>query len=149
MSSSTSRRHFQVHPANDVVAVIDEATHADAAVKALRAAGFAGDDLHVFRGSEGIAALARAWWSHSGVPSFIAPLVAAVLSDERDVEKIYESEGLAGHTVLAAHCRSSDDVQRARRVLRDHGAHDTWFFGQWTMTDLGPMEDRNEGRAAR
>jgi len=127
-----------VHPSDDVLAVIDDAARASAAIEALRASGFTEADIHVFRGREEIGALARAWWRHSGVPAFLAPILAAVLSDERDVEEIYESEGLAGHTVLAVHTRSADDVERATRVLRDSGAHDTWYFGRWTMAPLSP-----------
>ncbi len=122
------------HPRDDVLAVIDDDAGAEATIAALRAAGFAGADIHVFRGREGVTALARAWWRHSGVPAF----VAATLSDERDIERIYESEGLAGHTVLAVHTRGPDDVDEATRVLRGLGAHDTWYFGRWTMTPADP-----------
>jgi hypothetical protein len=138
MTSAAIRKPPMVHPANDVLAVIDDGDRADTAIETLRAAGFADADIHVFRGREEIGALARAWWRHSGVPAFLAPLVAAVLSDERDIEEIYESEGLAGHTVLAVHSRSAEDVERAVRVLRDSGAHDTWYFGLWSMAPVDP-----------
>ncbi|MEX1169765.1 MAG: hypothetical protein WEE50_06455 [Chloroflexota bacterium] len=138
MTTATTRTAPMVHPTDDVLAVIDDAARADAAIDALRASGFTDADIHVFRGREEIGALARAWWRHSGVPAFLAPILAAVLSDERDVEEIYESEGLAGHAVLAVHTRSADGVERATRVLRDSGAHDTWYFGRWTMAPLDP-----------
>jgi starvation-inducible DNA-binding protein len=125
-----------LHAADDVIAVIDGDARADAAVAALRAAGVTDADIHVVRGREGVVALADAWWRHSGVPGSLAPLLAAVLSDERDMEAIYGAEGLAGHTVLAVHIHSPDDVDEATRVLRACGAHDTWYFGPWTRAPL-------------
>ena len=127
------------HPRDDVLAVIDDDARVEATIDALHTAGFTEADIHIFRGREGVTALARAWWRHSGVPAFLAPIVAAVLSDEQDIEEIYESEGLAGHTVLAVHTHSPDDVDEASRVLRDWGAHDTWYFGRWTMTPADPI----------
>ena len=144
MTTQTARRRPMVHPRDDVLAVIDDPVRADAAAAALRETGFGDGDIHIFRGRDDIAGLARAWWKGSGVPAFLAPLVAAALSDERDVEEIYESEGYAGHTVLAVHCRNEDDVRRAVRVLRESGGHDAWYFGRWTMEPLIPT-----GRHAR
>jgi hypothetical protein len=138
MTNTATRKPPMVHPKDDVLAVIDDGARADAAIDALHTAGFTEADIHTFRGRDEIGALARAWWRHSGVPSFIAPVLAAVLSDERDIEEIYESEGLAGHTVLAVHTRRAEDVGRATGILRDSGAHDTWYFGRWTMAPLSP-----------
>jgi hypothetical protein len=81
---------------------------------------------------------------HLDGPAFLAPIVAAVLSDEQDIEEIYESSGLAGHVVLAVHTRSLGDVDEATRVLRDSGAHDTWYFGRWTKAAPWPA-----GRSAK
>jgi hypothetical protein len=127
------------HPKDDVLAVIDDDARVESTIGALRAAGFTDADIHVFRGRAGVTALARAWWRHSGVPAFLAPFVAALLSDEQDIEEIYEAEGLAGHTVLAVHTRTADDVDEATRVLREYGAHDTWYFGRWTLTAVDPV----------
>jgi hypothetical protein len=130
--------HQMAHPRDDVLAVIDEDAGVEATIGALRSVGFTKADIHVFRGPAGVTALARAWWRHSRVPAFLAPFVAAILSDERDIEGIYESEGLAGHTVLAVHAHGADDVDEAKRVLRAAGAHDIWYFGRWTMTPDDP-----------
>jgi hypothetical protein len=138
MTTRTTGTPPMAHPRDDVLAVIDDDARVEATIDALRAAGFSEADIHIFRGREGVTALARAWWGHAGVPAFLAPLVAAALSDERDIEEIYESEGLAGHTVLAVHTRCPDDVDEATRVLRGWGAHDTWYFGRWTMAPVDP-----------
>jgi hypothetical protein len=126
------------HPRDDVLAVIDDDARVGATIGALRAAGITEADIHVLRGREGLTALARAWWRHSGVPASLAPFVAALLGDKQHVEAICESGGLAGHTVLAIHTRTADDVDEATRVLREYGAHDTWYFGPWTMTAVAP-----------
>jgi len=139
MTTQTVEAPAMTHPRDDVLAVIDDEAQVEATMSALRAAGFAEADIHVFRGRAGVTTLARAWWRHSGVPAFLAPFVAAILSDEQDIEEIYESEGLAGHTVLAVHTRTADDVDEATRVLRGYGAHDTWYFGRWTMTAVDPV----------
>jgi hypothetical protein len=148
MTRPSVRTPLAVHPKNDVLAVIDDAARADATIEALRDAGFEDADIHVFRGRSDIEELAHAWWRHSGVPSLIAPFLAAFLSDEWDVERTYESEGLAGHTVLAVHSRNAQDVERAKRVLRDGGAHDVWFFGRWTLTELDIGTGRPPGTRA-
>jgi hypothetical protein len=139
MTTLTTSAPPMAHPRDDVLAVIDDEAGVRATIAALRAAGFTEADVHVFRGREGVTALARAWWRHSGVPAFLAPFVAAILSDEQDIEAIYESEGLAGHTVLAVHTHGPDDVDEATRVLRAWGAHDTWYFGRWTMAPVDPV----------
>ncbi len=131
-------------PSDDVLAVIDDGARVEATIDALHAAGFTEADIHVFRGREGVTALARAWWRHSGVPAFLVSILAAFLNDERNIEEIYESSGLAGHVVLAVHTRSLGDVDEATRVLRDSGAHDTWYFGRWTKAAPWPA-----GRSAK
>jgi hypothetical protein len=139
MTKSTLGAPPVAHPRDDVLAVIDDDVRVEATIDALHTAGFTAADIHVFRGREGVTALARAWWRHEGVPAFLAPMVAAVLSDEQDIEQIYESEGLAGHTVLAVHTHGPGDVDEATRVLRDWGAHDTWYFGRWTTSAVDPV----------
>ncbi len=120
-----------VHPTDDVVAVIDDADHADATIRALHVAGFTGADIHVFRGREEIGALAVAWLRQSDVPTFLAPIMATVLDDARNIQEIYDSYGRAGHVVVAVHARNVDDVDEATRVLRESGAHGPWYFGRW------------------
>jgi len=136
MSASVIDARPMAHPCDDVLAVIDDDERADAAIEAVRKAGFRDAEIHVFRGRDEIGRLARSWWRDAGVPAFLAPFLAGVLSDEHDLEEIYESEGLAGHTVLAIHTRTAEDVERARWVLQHAGAHDTWYFGRWSMAPL-------------
>ena len=124
-----------IHPADDVIAVVDDAC-VGATVGDLRAAGFTEADIHILRGPEGIGVLARAWCSHSGVPASLAPILATVLSDDRTLEKTYRSQGLAEQTVLAVHTHSPDDVDEATRALHGCGSHDTWYFGRWAMPSL-------------
>jgi hypothetical protein len=132
------------HPTDDVFVVIDTTERADATIRALRAAGFSEADIHVFRAREEIVVLARAWARHLDGPAFLVSILAAFLNDERNIEEIYESSGLAGHVVLAVHTRSLGDVDEATRVLRDSGAHDTWYFGRWTKAAPWPA-----GRSAK
>lgn len=139
MTTPTIEAPPMAHPRDDVLAVIDDDAGVEATIEALRAAGFTAAAIHVFRGREGVTALARAWWRHAGVPAFLAPFVAAMLSDEKDIEQIYETEGLAGHTILAVHTHGPQHVVEATRVLREWGAHDTWYFGRWTMTAVHPV----------
>ena len=120
------------HPTDDVFVVIDNTERADATIRALRDAGFSEADIHVFRGREEIVALARAWARHVDGPAFLVSILTAFLNDERNIEEIYGSSGLAGHVVLAVHTLSLGDVDEATRVLRDCGTHDTWYFGRWT-----------------
>jgi hypothetical protein len=138
MTRQTAAAPPRAHPRDDVLAVIEDDTSVATTVAALQRAGFTEADIHIFRGHAGVTALARAWWRHSGMPAFLGPFVSALLSDERDIEQIYDSEGLAGHTILAVHARTPDDIDEATRVLREYGAHDTWYFGRWTTTPGEP-----------
>jgi starvation-inducible DNA-binding protein len=61
-----------IHPADDVIAVVDDA-RVDVTIGRLRAAGFTEADTHVFRMPDGIGVVARAWCRHSGVPATLAP----------------------------------------------------------------------------
>jgi hypothetical protein len=135
------------HPTDDVFVVIDNTERADATIRALRAAGFSEADIHVFRGREEIVVLARAWVRHLDGPAFLASILAAFLNAERNIEAIYESSGLAGCVVLAVHTRSLGDVDEATRVLRDSGAHDSWYFGSGTKA--APWPGGPEREAAR
>jgi hypothetical protein len=139
-------RRPMFHPHDDLLAVIDDPADAEAAIAALGRAGIADEHIHVFRGRAEIEALARAWWKHSGVPALLAPFLAAFLSDEFEIEKRYEAEGAAGHTVLAVHAAQRNDIKRATTVLGEFAAHDMRYFGRWTITELWP---RVASRAAR
>ncbi len=134
-----------IHPADDVIAVVDDA-RVDVTIGHLRAAGFTEADIHVFRLPEGIGVVARTWCRHSGVPATLAPILATVLSDDRTLEETYRSQGLAEQTVLAVHTHSPDDVDEARRVLRGYGPHDTWYFGRWAATTLEPRRGIRDRR---
>jgi hypothetical protein len=134
------------HPRDDLLAVIDDPAAAESAVAALKRASFAGEHIHVFRGHAEIEALARAWWKHSGVPALLAPFLAAFLSDEFEIEKRYEAEGAAGHTVLAVHAARRNDIERATAVLGEFAAHDMRYFGRWTITELWPQVARHAER---
>ncbi len=126
------------HPSDDVFVVVDNTERADATISALRAAGFSEAAIHVFRGREEIVVLARAWARHLDGPAFLVSILEAFLNDERNMEAIYASSGFAGHVVLAVHTLSLGDVDEATRVLRDSGAHDTWYFGRWTKASPWP-----------
>lgn len=138
MTRAASHTPPVAHPTDDVFVAIDDTERADATIRALRTAGFSDADIHVFRGQEEIVALARTWARHLDAPEFLVSILAAFLDDERNIEDIHESSGLAGHVVLAVHTRSLVDVDEATRVLRDSGAPDAWYFGRHTKAAPWP-----------
>ncbi len=132
------------HADNYVAAVIDDLAAAERAVSGLRQAGWKSDDVRLVRGKPATQQIERIEGQRS-VPTRITAAVRGATSEEGSISKMYEAEAEQGHQLVAVYADSPEQVERARRILAEHGAHAIEYFGSWAITDLPGQEDAQPG----
>ncbi len=120
---------------NWLVGVIDQPQQAERAVQALRQAGFAEEDVLLLHGPDTLQRL-EAKDEQRGVLGWTHKAVAQIVSDAGSFEGAYAQEASAGHSIINVHTAEKPDIERARAVLAQHGAHYIKHFGPWTISDL-------------
>lgn len=120
---------------NWLVGVIDDPRAAEQAIQALYAAGFAQDDVLLLSGPEALKRL-EAKDEQRGPLGWAHKAVANIVTDAGDFEDNYAQEASAGHSIINVHAEEHVDIDRARDVLTQYGAHYVKHFGPWTITDL-------------
>src|SRR5262249_42424791 len=118
------------YPVDNVVAVIDDQAEAVQAVTSLRDAGLAEDDVIVLDK----AAVAQA--NHPGRMQRVGAWLSEAFSDDAAYARLYAHEAERGHYLVIAHAPRLAAVERVRKALRAHGAHDMRHFERLTVTDL-------------
>jgi hypothetical protein len=121
-----------LYPLNDLLAVIHDRATAERAVQALKEAGVPDGDVDLLDGAWFAKAL-RGIGEHRGV---VARLAALLPTDESLLVRRYVAEAEQGHSIVVLHAERPEDVERARRVLADHGAHEIRHYGRHVITDL-------------
>jgi hypothetical protein len=122
-----------------VVAIIDDAEEARAALAALAGEQFQADLLH---GEEGRALLTEV--DEEGL-SAVAKKVALAFGDEMRIVDRLDKALESGRSVVSVNV--ADDEEQAARVamiLDEHGGHDMWRLGEWSFNRIGP-EGSGEG----
>lgn len=123
-----SESHFITYPVDCVVGVLDTPRQAAAAAEALRSAGFAHEDVTVFRGHEGAMTIDPSGRYH-GLAARLIRVIEAMSMDSDLLER-YEAEAEQGHVVLAAHVRDARNRQQVEQIFRDNGGHLVTWFGR-------------------
>ena len=124
-----------IYPLDDVVAVIDDPESAERAVRSLRDAGVAEDDVDLLDGPSVVEAT-RSFRQHGGRLRRVEAWLSEAFSDDAEYARIYEREAERGHYLVIAHAAQPDVVERVRQVLRAHGAHNMRHYESLTVTDL-------------
>lgn len=128
-------RHTLRNLTNRVMAVIDDAERARAAVETLERAGVPERGLAALSGADGAREIDADGVRSGGVTHLLRVLQR--LTVEGDHLRQYEAEIARGHLVVdvAVHGRQSRD--RVVEILRSHGAHFINAYGQWTIESVG------------
>lgn len=116
---------------NRIVAVIDDAENAHAAVETLERVGIPEQELADLSGPEAVHQI-DAEGAHSGGLTHALRALQR-LSVEGDHLRRYESELATGHHVVDVHVHVGGDWDVIAQVLRSHGAHFINAYGQWTI----------------
>jgi hypothetical protein len=120
------------YPLNDILAVVDDPTEGERAVQSLKSAGVADDEVDLLDGSWFAEAL-RGIDRHGGIA---ARLAKALPIDERLLMRRYLELAEKGHYVIVVHAEEPEQIERAKGVLYDQGAHEVRHFGRAYVTDL-------------
>ena len=119
---------------NRVMAVIDDAEHAQAAVETLERAGVPERELATLSGTEGAQAIDADGTYSGGIKHALRTLQRLTVEGEH--LRRYDGELARGHLVVdvAVHGRHKRD--RVVQILRSHGAHFINAYGPWTIESV-------------
>ena len=122
-------------PADRILAIIMDLDEATGIVEVLNHNGFSPNDIGVLSGIDDAAKLEAA----SGKKGFFAKLATAGVDlGDRDTDylKQYRRAVLNGRTVIAVAAKDNDARDKARQILRAHGARFITFFGRFVTQVL-------------
>jgi hypothetical protein len=111
---------------NYVVGAIDDEGAARHAVDALQRGGFTPDGVVLQTGSEISERLQR---------RDLGSLVREAVTEEGSICRDYD-ELSHGSAIVSVYTTTDEDVEKARRIMAENGAHSLKHFGDWTITDL-------------
>ena len=123
------------YPTNRLLGVVDDPAVADAMVRDLAGAGFAGDAVDVLVGEAGRDRLARLGARPSPL-SRIVRVFQFMSMDQTPDFLVYERALVDGHAVVAVRAAGRDAMLPASDVLRRHGAHFLNWFGRFMTEEL-------------
>jgi hypothetical protein len=115
---------------NTVIAILDSEPETEDAVTGLAAAGY---EYEVLSGDRG-----RRHLHYGETGGVVATLrrIAEVFGDEYRVLDQLDDALDAGRIVVSV-VAQPEDASRAIEILRNHGGHYVWKFGEWTFTSVG------------
>jgi hypothetical protein len=130
---------FTFTPLDKAIGIIDDPADAVAAIRELRVAGYAADEVEVLAGEEGARridvtaegqeALLHVLPSTQGLQHFYdAPIIVRRL----------EEALRAGHYGISVTAKGSEGRERVRELLKSHGGHFINFYGSLTAQQLEP-----------
>jgi hypothetical protein len=132
--ADTSDR-FIAYPERAVLAVIDDATAAAAAVRDLREGGFDPSAITTLEGAEGAARIDGMGRAH-GLRARLRRLLAFTVMDQLPDFVLYERALRDGRSVVMVRAPREAEKRRARELLRAHGGHFTNYYGRFATEEL-------------
>jgi hypothetical protein len=126
---------FILYPTNKVIGIIDDANDCKAALRDLKAAGFAANDVRVLTGEEGAHRLDPTGEEHGPIARFVRWVEKAGDFEAEYVSR-HEQEVLAGHFAVGVKAREPEAREKVREILKAHNGHFINFYGQWAIEML-------------
>jgi len=124
-------RPLVFNPKGFLVAILDDADHAERARAALAEAGFAETDLRVYTSQQILDS-----WERFLVERSVAQRVAGAITDDPDTIELYFGYARAGKAALWVHVPDDDDANRAVRHLADHRVLYLRHYGHSRQEDI-------------
>jgi hypothetical protein len=128
---SLGTRPLAFNPQGFLVAILQDADHAEQAKAALTEAGFADTDLRVYTSQQILDDHERFLAQRT-----VARRVVGGLTDDPDTIKLYFGYAREGRAALWVHVPDDADADRAVRVLADHQVLHFRHYGHNTQQDL-------------
>jgi len=126
--------HALLNLTNRVMAVIDDAEHAQAAIETLERAGVPEHERAALSGTEG-ARDVDAEGTHSGGVKHALRALQRLTVEGHHLRR-YEAELARGHLVVDVAVHGPQKRDRVIQILRGHGAHFINAHGQWTIESV-------------
>jgi hypothetical protein len=124
-------RPLVFNPQGFLVAILEDADHAEQARAALTDAGFAARDLRVYTSQHVLDS-----WKRFQAERSLAQRVAGAVTDDRDTIELYFGYARAGRSALWVHVPDEADAERAIRGLVDHQVLHFRHYGHDSQQDL-------------
>jgi hypothetical protein len=131
------KRGLITYPTDRLLGVADTKEAADAAVAALKAAGFWEDDISVVSpagASEGLKRLGP----RRGPLAPIIRLVQFAMMDQTPDFAVYEAALADGRLIVAVRVADRDRLRYAAAAMQSAGLHFLNFYGRWSTADIAP-----------
>jgi hypothetical protein len=139
LSNSNADAEFEFVPFNKVIGIIDDPADAGAAIRDLRAAGFAADEIELLAGEAGARRI-------DATPEGGEALVHTLPPTEK-LQPYFDAPGIvgrieaalqAGRYGVAVPAGESEGCERSRAILKSHGGHFINFYGGLAAESLAP-----------
>ena len=134
-ATPTEAGAFLTYPTNQLIGVMADAPHAQAAIEALHEAGFAEERVDVLCGPEGARRLDVSGKAH-GVLARLYRFIEGFGDMEHHHLKRYEQELLAGHCMITVAARDHERREQARQIMKTHDGYFVNFYGRWHVEGL-------------
>ena len=119
------------NPQGFLVAILDDADHAEQARAALAEAGFADRDLRVYTSQQILDS-----WERFQAERSLAQRVAGAVTDDPDTIELYFGYAREGRAAVWVHVPDDADADRAVRCLADHQVLHFRHYGHDRQQDL-------------
>ena len=124
-------RPLVFNPQGFLVAILEDADHAEQARAALANAGFADRNLRVYTSQQILDS-----WKRFQAERRLAQRVAGAVTDDRDTIELYFGYARAGRSALWVHVPDDDHADRAVRGLADYQVLHFRHYGHDSQQDL-------------
>jgi len=127
-----AHRMGSLYPTGSIIAHLADADRAAAAEGALREAGWADDEVSTASGEQVI----RVEQAARDGRSLLQRIVGAFPSEETQIENEFKEAAARGAWAIMAKAETDERRDRARDILRAHGASGLRHYGKRVITDL-------------
>ena len=131
-----NQRRFYRYPTRQMVAVLDDESGVQAAVRRLREFGVDPSTVTVLSGPDGARLLDRKGGGH-GLGGRLLRLLQRTAAEGNALE-LHEQALRDGASVVFAPAHGEADKEKVAATLRIAGGHDLIYFGRWSLEQRPP-----------